>query len=200
MIIGTGMISQALSSIDNDRFLFFASGVSNSLETNPAAFRREADLLELWLRNCEKKYVVFHYFSTTGVEHLTAESREYFHHKKRMEAMILDAKFSFRKIIFRLPNVVGNSRNPYTLTNFIYSCVKSTTYHALHMEAQRELLDVAHLPRLILENIENSAEIIRAHGIRCSVADIVSAFRKDVNAPIQVQLLIDKYYEPADKI
>lgn len=200
MIIGKGMIARAIRSIDNDHSLFFASGVSNSLETAPQSFQREADLLEYWLHYCQKKTFVFHYFSTTGVENLTTKSRSYFHHKKRMEEIILDSASIFQKKIYRLPNMVGPSTNPHTLTNFIHSSLLKKNFEVLQMEAQRELLDVELLSPLILENSNNAEEIVRLNGIRCTVANIVDAFKRAPTAPKGIQSLICKYYNDSDSI
>ena len=46
MIVGNGLIAKALQKIDAPEMVFFASGVSNSLETNKTAFEREVNLLK----------------------------------------------------------------------------------------------------------------------------------------------------------
>ena len=46
MIVGNGLIAKALQKIDAPEMVFFASGVSNSLENNKKAFEREVNLLK----------------------------------------------------------------------------------------------------------------------------------------------------------
>ena len=46
MIIGNGLIAKSLQEIDSENVLFFASGVSNSLETRDSEFEREYFLLK----------------------------------------------------------------------------------------------------------------------------------------------------------
>ena len=46
MIIGNGLIANAFLDCDNPDVVFFASGVSNSLEKDNANFLREQTLLE----------------------------------------------------------------------------------------------------------------------------------------------------------
>ncbi len=45
MIIGNGLISNLFRENDRENVVFFASGVSNSLETEKSAFLREENLL-----------------------------------------------------------------------------------------------------------------------------------------------------------
>jgi hypothetical protein len=46
MIIGNGLIAKSLKNIDSKDHLYFASGVSNSLETRSSEFEREFSLLK----------------------------------------------------------------------------------------------------------------------------------------------------------
>lgn len=45
MIIGNGLIANLFTEHDRENIIFFASGVSNSLETEKSAFLREENLL-----------------------------------------------------------------------------------------------------------------------------------------------------------
>ena len=51
MIIGNGLIANLFTEHDRENIIFFASGVSNSLETEKSAFLREENLL----RNTSQK-------------------------------------------------------------------------------------------------------------------------------------------------
>ena len=51
MIVGNGLIANLFKNEDRENVVFFASGVSNSLETEKSAFLREENLL----RNTSQK-------------------------------------------------------------------------------------------------------------------------------------------------
>lgn len=104
MIIGSGDIASVLP--ERDDLLFFASGVSNSQETRPEEFMREADLL---LEQDTKAHVV--YFSSLAVFY---GATQYVRHKKQMEGLV-QTQFQNRTIV-RLGNITWGT-NPHTLIN-----------------------------------------------------------------------------------
>lgn len=115
MVVGSGMIATRFAEYTADeRYVIFASGVSNSRETDAAQFARETHLLEKTIREHPDKTLV--YFSTCSIEDPDAADSNYVQHKKKMEAMIRKQVRSF--YIFRVSNVAGTSNNPYTLLNF----------------------------------------------------------------------------------
>jgi len=103
MIVGKGDIASVLPESD---LLFFASGVSNSRETNEDEYAREVDLL---LKQDKDSHVV--YFSSLGVFY--GDTR-YFSHKRFMESLV---KKTFKKYtIIRLGNISWG-KNPNTIIN-----------------------------------------------------------------------------------
>lgn len=113
MIIGNGDIASALKEVDRDDLLFFASGVSNSLETDEAEYQRELDLLS---EQDAGKHLV--YFSSLAVFYSTTR---YAKHKRDMENQI---KLLFDDYtIVRLGNITWGD-NPHTLINFIRNRIK----------------------------------------------------------------------------
>lgn len=105
MIIGNGDIA---SVIPDDRKLWFASGVSNSLETDEKEYQRE---LELLLSQNKTQHII--YFSSLAVFY---SDTRYTRHKRDMEAMI---KVNFpRYTIIRLGNITWGD-NPHTLINYL---------------------------------------------------------------------------------
>jgi uncharacterized protein (DUF2249 family) len=106
MIIGNGNIAYALP--ERDDLLFFASGVSNSKETNEDEYQRELDLLR---RQPRDAHIV--YFSSLGA--LDGKSR-YYEHKRTMERTV---RTIFEKYtIIRIGNITWD-KNPHTLINFL---------------------------------------------------------------------------------
>jgi len=114
MIIGNGDIATALKPVDREDFIFFASGVSNSLETRETEYRRELDMLLSQPR--DKKLV---YFSTLAVFY---SNNRYATHKLQVEHLI---KREFPDYaIMRLGNATWG-KNPHHLINFIRNKIEN---------------------------------------------------------------------------
>ena len=104
MIIGNGDIASVLPSRQD--LLFFASGVSNSQETNESEYQRELNLL---LTQNRESHVV--YFSTLSIFY---KSSRYTTHKRVMEELV---KRNFNTYtIIRIGNITWGN-NPYTFIN-----------------------------------------------------------------------------------
>lgn len=112
MIIGHGDIASVLP--DKRNRLFFASGVSNSLEKRESQYRRERNLL---LEQDRKSHLV--YFSSLAV--LYGKNR-YVQHKREMEKLIKQ-EFS-RYAIMRIGNITWGT-NPHTLINYFQRQLKA---------------------------------------------------------------------------
>lgn len=65
MIVGDGLIASLFTSHDKENVIFFASGVSNSLETKEEEFLREENLIRNTIKNNPNK--IFLYFSTCSI-------------------------------------------------------------------------------------------------------------------------------------
>ncbi len=115
MIIGNGLIAKKFTHYSEScDYLIFASGVSNSSNTEKTHFEREESLLRESLRKHSSK--IFVYFSSCDIECLKVKETLYYQHKIKMEEIV---KNSARKFyIFRLPQVVGKGGNSKTLINF----------------------------------------------------------------------------------
>lgn len=104
MIIGSGDIASVLP--ERDDLLFFASGVSNSQETDPQAYQREVDLL---LEQPTDAHIV--YFGSLAIFYADTP---YTRHKRDMEATIKENFENYT--IFRIGNITWGD-NPHTLIN-----------------------------------------------------------------------------------
>lgn len=110
-IVGNGDIASVLPKRHNK--LFFASGVSNSLEKRESEYRREKNLL---LKQDRKAHIV--YFSSLAVFY---GSNRYIQHKREIETLI---KHEFpRHTIMRLGNITWGT-NPHTIINFFRAQLK----------------------------------------------------------------------------
>lgn len=106
MIIGNGDIAYALQELEEDNKIFFASGVSNSGETDEKQYDREVNLLRS--QDWDKHLV---YFSSLCVFY---SDTRYAKHKRYMEG-IVSSLFS-RYTIVRLGNITFGT-NPHTIIN-----------------------------------------------------------------------------------
>lgn len=111
MIIGNGDIASVLH--DRADLLFFASGVSNSQETNEGAYQREIDLL---MEQSVGAHIV--YFSSLAVFY---SMNRYSAHKQEMEVLVRE-RFVNHTIV-RLGNITWGN-NPHTLINHFRNQVK----------------------------------------------------------------------------
>ena len=167
MIIGDGLIAQAFKIFENNlNILIFASGVSNSKETNPLEFEREKKLLIEAIKNNQQKILV--YFSTTSIYDLELNSNPYVKHKQEMEMLIKSKSQLF--YIFRLSEVIGKTKNQKTIINFLFNSIKEKEEFQLWTRACRRIIDV--------EDVFSIATEIIRKGIYCNQIVNISVDKK----------------------
>lgn len=137
MIVGHGLLARAFEPRygDDPRVTIFASGVSNSRESDPAAFERERAMLVPLLHGGSRVVYFGSCGSATGGD---AAETPYMRHKRQMEARVLDAG----GLVLRLPQVVGRTPNPNTLTNFLRDRILAGAPFTIWARAERNLIDV----------------------------------------------------------
>lgn len=151
MIVGNGLIASLFKECDKENIIFFASGVSNSLETQTSEFQREEDLIrKTFTENPDK---VFIYFSTCSIYDSSKNDSLYVLHKLKMEQII--AKNCTQYLILRLSNAVGKGGNPNLLMNYLVRSAKSGEQVNVHTKATRNLIDTEDIKNIVLELIEN---------------------------------------------
>jgi len=173
MLIGNGLLANTFLKYKNDNsVLIFASGVSNSLETNETEFNREKNLLLSNLSVHQKRKFI--YFSTCSIYDPSLSESPYILHKQKIESLIVDNHDDY--LIIRLPNIVGNRGNEHTLINYFVSAIRSDEQIRIWKNATRNLLDQADM-FILVENILNAGcqnEIINvANPIHYRVIDIL---------------------------
>lgn len=138
MIVGTGLLAQAFQSryANNDEVVIFASGVSNSLESDASAFAKEQTLLTEILASDRRRVV---YFGSCGVVNQEELLSPYMQHKQDMERLVTEYPGG---LVLRLPQVVGKTSNPNTLTNFIRDRILSGIAFTIWGRAERNLIDI----------------------------------------------------------
>jgi nucleoside-diphosphate-sugar epimerase len=153
-IIGRGLLARAFDAGQIERLgaTVFASGVSNSQESDPAQFQREANILVEALLHCPGRFV---YFSTCSVTDNDRSATPYAMHKRKMEALI---QARGNHLILRLPQVVGNTDNPHTLVNHLVAHIRAGEPLQIWSRAVRCLVDVDHIAAITLHLLENALE------------------------------------------
>lgn len=136
MIVGNGLLARTFAPrfAEDPHIVIFASGVSNSMERRSSEFARERLLLQGLLEDHDRPVV---YFGSCGV--LAAEQTPYMAHKREMESLVLATSGG---MVLRLPQVVGATRNPHTLTNFIRDRILADEHFTVWSRAERNLIDV----------------------------------------------------------
>jgi len=175
MVIGNGLIAKAFydNYANNDEVLIFASGVSNSSNTDSNEFLREKTLLKSSLS--KKKFV---YFSTCSIEDPSLENTPYILHKLEMEELVKEGANNY--LIFRLPHLAGKSDNPSTLLNFFYGKIKNQEFFEVYAKASRNIVDIDDIKSIagyIINGnqIKNRTENL-AQPIYVNVIEIVNLF------------------------
>ena len=160
-IVGNGDIASVLE--PREGFLYFASGVSNSMEERESEYQREKDLL---LSQPRDKHLVY-----IGSLCIFYSDTRYAQHKREMEQLVKD-NFDPHTIL-RLGNITWGD-NPHTLINYF--------------RRQKELglpLEIRHEERFICDRKEfdywvsripeHSCEI-NIPGRKMKIIDIVKEF------------------------
>lgn len=188
MVIGNGLLANTFREFQSDNnIILFASGISNSSETSTNSFKREKELL-LTYKGSPQQLI---YFSTIGIHDPDLSSSKYILHKQELELLIQEYFNSF--LIFRLPIVVSDSLNPYTLTNFIYNKIKRDEPVPVYKNAIRYLIDIQDTKILVAEMIKSKRfqnEIIDLNFDNpISMEELVKIFKSVLNSEVTTQYL-----------
>ncbi len=150
MIVGRGLLASLFLENDRDDTIFFASGVSNSLENRPDEFLREENLIRKTLSENPEK--IFIYFSTCSIYDSSKTGSDYVLHKLKMEQLI---KISCEKyLILRVSNAVGAGGNPNLLMNYLVRSIKNNETINVHTKATRNLIDADDIKNITYNLIE----------------------------------------------
>ena len=152
MIIGNGLIANLFRENDRENVVFFASGVSNSLETEKSAFLREENLLRKTLEENPEK--IFIYFSTCSIYDSSKNGSFYVNHKLRMEQIVEELSRNF--LILRVSNAVGKGGNPNLLMNYLINAFHQEKEITVHTLATRNLIDADDIKNITLKFINEN--------------------------------------------
>ena len=165
----------------NDDFIIFASGVSNSKNTDQAAYEREMKLLTQTIEANREKTLV--YFSTCSIYDPGEADSHYILHKRKTEEYIRENAPHF--YIFRVSNLVGKSGNQNTVLNFFYFHMKNKINFDLWNNSTRNLIDTddmfAITNYILKEKIYSNQIINMANPNSYNVKDIITALEETLN-------------------
>ena len=187
MVVGSGLLANTFKSYsDNEDVIIFASGVSNSGCVDSEQFKRELDLVSMY----QPSENLFVYFSTSSIEDPFLKGSLYIKHKLEIEFYI---KSNFQRyLIVRLPNVVGKTKNPNTLINFVYNCVQRKEKMDIQLKASRYLIDVAdifsHLNKVIVNEADLNKTVNLIIAKKLSVLQIVESFETHLGKNIEKEI------------
>tara|TARA_B100000795_G_C22706742_1_gene401857 strand:- start:96 stop:788 length:693 start_codon:yes stop_codon:yes gene_type:complete len=178
IIVGNGMISRAFkdSSYDFSDCIIFASGVSNSKCIDPLEFDREFNTLEKTLKY-DKRII---YFSTSSIYDDSLIGSSYIKHKLNIESFIT-TKFK-DYIIYRLPNVIGLTKNKNTLFNYFSDSILNERSVSLYKKSTRYILDIDDLVKYVFLTKNTSNSVINLNfNIPYKVTEIWQEVEKALN-------------------
>lgn len=189
MVIGNGLLAQTFNSYkDDDEILIFASGVSNSTETDSFQFKREFELLKKTIEEYPNHKLV--YFSTVSIEDSSVNNRPYVQHKMMLEDYIQQHTKTY--LVFRISNVVGVKGNEHTILNYLVNAVKNELQIDLWKNAERNLIDADDLAFIVKSQLAKTIEnkIVNV-GVQKSllVIDIVNQIEKYLNKKAIINLI-----------
>ena len=151
MIVGKGLIASLFIAHDRENTIFFASGVSNSLETRIQEFLREENLIKNTITENPDK--IFVYFSSCSIYDSSKTGSDYVLHKLKMEQLIKNLCEKY--MILRVSNAVGKGGNPNLLMNYLVRSIKSKETINVHTKATRNLIDADDIRQITFMLLEN---------------------------------------------
>ena len=141
MIIGNGLVADFF---EEDKFLknskdvlIFASGVSNSKETDWKKFELEKRLFSIYTEIYGAN-VLYVYFSSCALSNKTTQSIPYYKHKNEMENLVRKQN---KYIICRIPQITNSSNNPHTIINFFINAILKGQEIKIQKNAKRYFID-----------------------------------------------------------
>ena len=152
-VYGSGFIAKNLKRIKLrklKKIVIYAAGVSNSKSKDKKKFLRERKKIQTFLNNHNKEHL-FIYISTTSVLDNYLKKDKYTRNKIIIENLIKKSLNNF--LILRLPQIVGKSNNPHTLTNFIYRKILSEQRFKVWSNVKRNLIDIDDLIKIVKQII-----------------------------------------------
>jgi nucleoside-diphosphate-sugar epimerase len=179
VIVGNGLLAQSLAEryAHDPGVTIFASGVSDSGERRLTEFERERGMLQDVEYRPGSRLV---YFGSCAVAGGDGQAQTpYMRHKRDMEALALSRVDG---LVVRLPQAVGITSNPHTLTNYLRDKLLSGERFTLWSKAERNLVDIDHVAAiataLIDDGLPPQSLVAIAAQRSLPMAEIVAIFER----------------------
>lgn len=188
MIIGRGLLASLFTDYDREDTIFFASGVSNSLENRPEEFAREEHLIKQTIADNPEK--IFVYFSTCSIYDSSKTGSDYVLHKLKMEQLIKNACEKY--LILRVSNAVGKGGNPNLLMNYLVRSIKNNETINVHTKATRNLVDADDIKNITFALLENQTlnRIVNvAYFQNYAIIEILEIIERFYNTKLNLNLI-----------
>lgn len=151
MIVGNGQIAQAFMGLEPEDCVIFASGVSNSNNTDTKEFERERTLLYKTLDKYSDKRII--YFSSCALVDIDRYvTTPYYQHKALMESLIKG--YSNKYYIFRLPQLFGRLKAHNTLINYLFTKIKNKEEFTIFNETYRYIIELNDVVLFVTKYLE----------------------------------------------
>jgi len=188
MIVGRGLLANALEELDDESCLFYANGISNSILENIPKHNFEIQEIEEIAKKQQGE--LFIYFSTSQVNSKANHDRAYVKHKLYLENFIAHNFANY--LIVRTTNLVGhNPWNTHTLFNYLYHAITVNQQIIVNPVLERNFLDVSHLVSLLkkyLEEYERNKIIEIVNPISFTMGEIVNKFENCYSKKFNVEM------------
>jgi len=193
-IFGRGFIAKNLKKIKiQKKYIIYAAGVSNSNLKEKKKYNYEISRFKKFLKKMSKNKTII-YISTFSANNKDLKNDLYVKNKIIIENLIKRNSISF--IIFRLPQIIGISKNKNTLTNAIYYFISREKKFSIWKGSVRNLIDIDDLKSIIENYLKNNPPentIINIYNPKfIKIEDLIKIFEKILNKKAKVETQVKK--------
>lgn len=183
MIVGSGLLSSEFAKFSHsfNEYLIFASGVSNSKETNTNNFNREKELLITTLNDYPNLKLI--YFSSVLTNII---DNDYYRHKLEVEDIIKNKSKNY--IIFRIPQIIGLNGNQLNIVNFLKNSIKNGNKILVYEDVYRSLIDIEDLVKIVMYCMDktNNSLLFLSDIEKITVKDLSIKIGNILNKPVNM--------------
>lgn len=191
MIIGRGLVANAVKRIDSKGLVFYANGISNSVMGHIEKNNFEIKELEGIANDYPDKCLI--YLSTCQVNSERNHSRPYVKHKLFIEEFI--SKNFSQYLIVRTSNLVGfNPWNSHTLFNYLNHALSVNQPIVVNPVLIRNFLDVDHFVSLLdsyLKYFKKNKIVEIVNPVSYTMKQIIDDFEKFFSKKFILHLVDD---------
>ena len=190
-IIGNGFIGRNVNKlrkyIIKSGYTIYTAGISNSNTNSKKELRKEIRLFKIFSKENNSKKLIF--ISTADVSNNLKRNNLYIINKVKIENIIRKEFNDY--IIFRLPQIIGNSKNKKTLINYFYRNIKKNKTIDVLSGVKRNILDIDDVIKvlkiIIFEKKLIKRTITLSNKYFVQPIDIVKIFEKKLNKVAKIR-------------